>query len=152
VRRASCARALLVALAVALPAAAGAGETRVPLQVLAAAPLGDALREINVFDWCGNEPRAEIYFTDSATVVALALRGERADVVVAAGPDALAPLLDAGLAFAPRRVASERGVDYWIAPLRGARTPARARDFVDAVLSPRGQEALRRHGFAGGTK
>lgn len=131
---------------------ADAGETRVPLQVLAPAALAEALREINVFDWCGNEPRAELYFADSATVVALALRGEAADVVVAAGPDALGPLVAAGLALPPRRFAGRGGDEYWIAALRAARTPATAQAFVDAVLSARGQAVLRARGFASGAE
>lgn len=146
------ARRVLALLAALFPLAAPAGETRVPLQVLAPASLGDALRVINVFDWCGNEPRAEIYLTDPATIVALALRGEPADVVVAAGPEALAPLVDAGLALAPQRFASQGGVDYWIAPLRAARTPATAQAFVDAVLSSRARVVLRRHGFETGAE
>ncbi|MEB2344223.1 MAG: hypothetical protein OZ948_05740 [Deltaproteobacteria bacterium] len=141
------ARRALALLAALLPLAAGAGETRVPLQVLAPAPIGGALRAIDAFDWCGNEPRAELYLADPATVVALALRGERADVVVAAGPEALAPLVAAGLALAPQRFSSQDGVDYWIAPLRAARTPGAAQEFVDAVLSARGQAVLRRSGF-----
>src|SRR5512134_3061909 len=104
---------------------------RTPLQVLAAEPLAEAFREINVFDWCGNEPRAELYWADSATVVALALRGERADVVAASGPAALEPLAAAGRALPPRRFATRDGVEYWIAPLRGAREPETARAFVD---------------------
>lgn len=142
------ARGLLVAgLCALLAAGAVRAETRVPLQVLAAAPLGEAFRAINVFDWCGSEPRAELYWADSATVLALALRGERADVVAAAGPDALAPLVEAGLVAPPRRLAARDGVDYWIAPLRGAREPATAQAFVDAVLSRRGQAVLRAQGF-----
>jgi ABC-type Fe3+ transport system substrate-binding protein len=115
--------------------------------VLAAAPLTEAFRAINVFDWCGSEPRAELYWADSAAVLALALRGERADVVAAAGPEALAPLVEAGLALPPRRFATQGGVEYWIAPLRGAREPATAQAFVDAVLSRRGQAVLRAQGF-----
>jgi ABC-type molybdate transport system substrate-binding protein len=148
VRRAPRALALLVALVPSLARVAGAGETRVPLQVLADAALADPLREINVLDWCGKEPRAEIYFSAPATVLALAQRGERADVVVAGGSDPLAPLLAAGLALPARRFATQDGVGYWIAPLRAARDPALAQAFVDAVLSPRGQRLLLRRGFS----
>ena len=130
-----------------LAAGAARAETRVPLQVLAAAPLAEAFRAINVFDWCGSEPRAELYWADSAAVVALARRRERADVVAAAGSEALAPLVEAGIALPPRRFATQGGVEYWIAPLRDAREPATAQAFVDAVLSRRGQAALRARGF-----
>lgn len=149
-RRGRGAAALVGALGTLLGAGAAAagGELRAPLQVLAPAPLGAALREISVFDWCGRDPRAELYLSDPATVLALALRGERADVVAAAGPAALEPLVAAGRALPPRRFAARGGVEYWIAPLRDAREPARAQAFVDAVLSPRGQAALRGRGFA----
>jgi ABC-type molybdate transport system substrate-binding protein len=137
--------ALLGAL---LAAGAVGAETRTPLQVLAAAPLTEAFRAINVFDWCGSEPRAELYLAESAAVLALALRGERADVLAAAGPEGFAPLVAAGVSLEPRRFATQDGVEYWIAPLRGAREPATAQAFVDAVLSRRGQQALRARGFA----
>jgi hypothetical protein len=114
--------------------------------VLAATPLGDALRAIDQRGACGNGVRAELYLSDPATVVALALRGERADVVAAAG-DA-APLVAAGLVEAPRSLATREGVAYWIAPLRGARDPVLARTFVDAVVAPEGRAILATHGFA----
>jgi ABC-type molybdate transport system substrate-binding protein len=141
-------RALALLAALSLPPPAVAGEMRAPLQVLADAALGGALREIDALGWCGKEPRAELYLAGSPTLLALALRGERADVVVAGGRDALAPLVAAGLAAAPRRFATHEGVDYWIAPLRAARSPEGARAFVDAVLSRPGREALERRGFA----
>jgi len=148
-RRAGAALALFAGLLAV--GAAGAGEAmRAPLQVLAAAPLADAFREINVLDWCGKEPRAELYLADSATIVALALRGERADVVAAAGAAPLEPLVAAGRLLPPQRFAVRGGVEYWIAPLRDARDPATAQAFVEAVRSPRGQEALRRRVFAAG--
>lgn len=139
----------LAALLGALLVAGGAGaQTRAPLQVLAAAPLAEALRAISAFEGCGREPRAELYLADSAALVALVLRGERADVLAAAGREAFARLEEAGLAGEPRRFATRDGVEYWIAPLRGAREPATARAFVDAVSSRRGREALRARGFA----
>jgi hypothetical protein len=119
---------------------------RAPLQVLAAAPLGDALRAVDQLGTCGNGVRAELYLADAATVVALALRGERADVVAAAG-DAGA-LVAAGLVAAPRPFATRDGVAYWIAPLRAARDPAVAGAFVDAMFSPEGRALLAQHGFA----
>ena len=142
--------AALVALGVvvAAPAARAPAEAwRAPLQVLAAAALADALRAIDALD-CGREPRAELYVADSATVVALALRGERADVVAAGGPAPLAALVDAGLIAPPRRFAARDGVAFWIAPLRAARDPEAAQAFVDAVGSPRGRALLARRGFA----
>lgn len=146
--RAGRSGALLAAALLAAAGAAARDEIRVaPLQVLAAAPLAEPLRAINVFDWCGRAPRAELYWADSTTVLALALRGERADVVVAGGREGLAPLVEAGLVAAPRRIAVRDGVEYWIAPMRAAREPATAQAFVDAVLSRRGRAVLRARGF-----
>jgi len=145
----ACGAALagLLLAAVVAPPRTPAQTLRAPLQVLAAAPLADALREIDALD-CAREPRAELYVADSATVVALALRGERADVVAAGGPAPLGPLVEAGLVEAPRRFATRDGDAFWIAPLRAARDPAAAQALVDAVASPRGRAVLVRRGFA----
>jgi molybdate transport system substrate-binding protein len=244
--------ALAAGLGVALAGAAAAGEGEAgaePLRVFAAASLTEAFREINTFDWCGREPRAELYLAGSSTLVTQIEQGAPADVIATADRPTIQRLLDArridephrfargelviavepgnpkgvrgladlarddcllllaapevpagrlarealaaaGVAARPRSLEpSVRGVvgklllgeadagivyrsdvvaaggrleavpipeaaglraEYWIAPLRASARPDGARAFVEAVLSPRGQQVLERLGFATG--
>jgi len=101
-RLAALAAALGVALAAGAARAADAGE---PLRVFAAASLTEAFREINTFDWCGQEPRAELYLAGSSTLVAQIEQGARADVIATADRATIQRLVDAGRVAAPQRFA-----------------------------------------------
>jgi molybdate transport system substrate-binding protein len=83
------------------PAASGSAS----LRVFAAASLTEAFREINTFDWCGREPRAELYLAGSSTLVAQIEQGAPADLVATADRATLQRLVQAGRVEAPRRFA-----------------------------------------------
>jgi molybdate transport system substrate-binding protein len=104
--RAGLAALLGAALALAAGTGARAGEeARGPLRVFAAASLTEAFRTINTFDWCGREPRAELYLAGSSTLVAQIEQGAPADVIATADAVTMQRLVDAGRVEAPRRFA-----------------------------------------------